>query len=169
MPGTFPTGPTTVPFEKNSALVILKYDVVSDGEPLCRKEIFRPYNLWESVIYRNKLSFRRALGVQLLTGGHRDDCTSSKGQDSSGVASHVGVDGEGRVNPPLDDTARIGSQSKREIGGATEVTDAPAEFGVVKAIRGSNTGGQEGDGRVDIGPSALAEKKKFGNSGMEEF
>ena len=95
------TGSLAILLQQDGALVVLENNALLHTVALCFQKIPRPQNRRHQIIDANNFRLCGALGVQLLLSRTREGETTSHGQTTTSVVSHVGVDSKGAIHVPF--------------------------------------------------------------------
>ena len=97
------TGSLAILLQQDGPLVVLENYALLHTIALRLQKIPRPQNCRHQIINSNNFRLRGTSSVQLLFGRTGEGATTSHGQTTTSVASHVGVDSKGALDPPLQD------------------------------------------------------------------
>jgi hypothetical protein len=123
----------------------LEQSVVLDTVSLRLHEIMSPAYGRHEVIRVYNLSLCRASSIELLLGGTYYGKTSSQGQSSSRVSTHVRMYRKRCVYSPLQNTTSISTQDQRHHASASDVSHQMDQLVPVILVRCSHSCSQECD------------------------
>jgi hypothetical protein len=108
-------------FHFDGAFVVLVEDSVGGGIALGGQKHFDVKGVGEVVTCSNEFRFGGTFSVDVLFFGFAKKAAASKRDDAASVATHVGVNGEGGINPGRKGVEGVGTKAKFEINGAVKI------------------------------------------------
>jgi hypothetical protein len=114
-----------------------------------------PAYFWHEVISAHNLGLLRASSIELLLGGTYYGKSSSQGQSSSQVSTHVRMHRKRCVYPPLQNATSISAQDQRHRASASDLSHQMDQLVRVVLVGRSHSCSQECDCGTGVRPGTL--------------